>query len=141
MTYLKQLPQKLFKRKTKKLLKKIIAYRNGSQLNRFYGIVIRIYTLSIVCLPYCVYFVSFAELKQYTAWYKSQYADGLTRKLPGLQLFCSHLRIILLQELSWRSPEGFQNLLCSSANVSKLRKFREKIVLIRNGDCHLDMFQ
>ena len=138
---MKQIPQKFLERKPKKLLKKSIAYRNGSRLNRLLEIVIRLYTLSSVCLPCCIYFILFAELKQHADWCKSQFADGLTRKLLGLQLSYSHLWIIPFQELSWRFPEGFRNLLCSCANLSTQRKFREKTILIHNSNCHLNMFQ
>ena len=77
--YLKKSPQKFYERKPKKLLKKSIAYKNGSRLSKLCEIVIRIYTLSSVCLPYIIYFVSFAELKQYVDWYNSRFADGWTQ--------------------------------------------------------------
>ena len=118
-----------------------IVYRNGSQFKRLYGIVIRIYKLSSVCLPYCIYFVSFPKLKQCTDWYKSGFDDGFTRKLLDSTHILAFKNHSLWQRTIMTFPRGFPKFLCSSANVSNLRKFREQTVLTDNGNCHLDMFQ
>ena len=118
-----------------------IVYRNGSQFKRLYGIVIRIYKLSSVCLPYCIYFVSFPKLKQCTDWYKSGFDDGFTRKLLGSTHILAFKNHSFWQRTIMTFPRGFPKFLCSSANVSNLRKFREQTVLTDNGNCHLDLFQ
>ena len=94
-----------------------IVYRNGSQFKRLYGIVIRIYKLSSVCLPHCIYFVLFVKLKQCANWYKSQLSDGFTRKLLGLQLTYSHIRITLLQSTIMTFSGRFPKYLCSSIAI------------------------
>ena len=62
------------------------------RFKRLYGIVIRIYKLSSVCLPYCIYFVSFAKLKQCTNWYKSRLSDGfqIARLATHILAFKNH---------------------------------------------------
>ena len=102
-----------------------------------YGIVIRIYTLSSVYLPYC--FTS-SHLRNWnnvqtdinddsrTAWVANCFSCNLY----------THVIAFKNHSLAWKFPK----FLCSSADVSKLRrKFREKTVLIRNGNCYLGMFQ
>ena len=96
---------------------------------------------STVCLSYCIYFVSFAKLKQCADWHKSLLSDGFTLNLLGLQLTYSYLRITLLRRTIIAFSRRFLKFLWSSANVSKLRKFREKTVFTANGNCQLDMFQ
>ena len=87
------------------------------RFKRLYGIVIRIYKLSSVCLPHCIYFVLFVKLKQCANWYKSQLSDGFTRKLLGLQLTYSHIRITLLQSTIMTFSGRFPKYLCSSIAI------------------------
>ena len=103
-----------FKRKSEKLLKKDSLQE---WFKRLYGIVIRIYKLSSVFLPYCIYFVLFAKLKQCENWYKSQLSDGFTRKLVGLQLTYSHIRITLLQSTIMTFSGRFPKFLRSSIAI------------------------
>ena len=90
-------------------------YSNGSRFKKICGIVIRICKLSSVCLPYCIYFVLFAKLKQCADWYKSQLSNGFTRNLLDLQITYSHLRITLLQRTIMTFSRRFPKFLCSSA--------------------------
>ena len=73
--------------------------------------------MSSVCLPYCIYFVLFAKLKQCANWYKSQLSDGFTRKLLGLQRTYSHIRITLLQSTIMTFSGRFPKFLCSSIAI------------------------
>ena len=110
----------------KKLLKGKHRLQEWEWLKRLYGIVIRIHTLFNVCLPHCIYCVSFAELRPCADWYKSRFSDGLTSKLLGLQLTYSDLSITPLQVTIMTISRRFPKFLCSITNVSKLRKFRKK---------------